>query len=280
MEAPSPSDDAVGLVRRWTVLIVLSGVFATGLEALRLPAALLLGPMIAAILVAVSGAVVRVPNRLFLIAQAVIGCMIARSIPPSIIGEILRELAAVHRCRRRGDRGEQCARLAAHALARAAGHHRRMGFVARRGLGDDADGGSLRRRHPPRCLHAVSARAVRRSGGHDRRQAVDRRRAAATAATDWFPPIAWVPFAETLALIGFGAACGAPAPHPGRAAAAAARCRHRAAGCRAADDRAAALAAGRQLHGRRLEHRPGLQPHDPAVTPPGRCRVSCCRSSC
>ena len=30
---------------------------------------------------------------------------------------------------------------------------------------------------------------------------------AATAATDWFPPIAWVPFAETVALIAFGAAC-------------------------------------------------------------------------
>ena len=35
---------------RWLVLIILSGVFALGLEVSRLPAALLLGPMIAAIL--------------------------------------------------------------------------------------------------------------------------------------------------------------------------------------------------------------------------------------
>jgi membrane AbrB-like protein len=61
------------------------------LEAIRLPAALLLGPMIAAILLAIAGSDVRVPHYPVLIAQAVIGCMIARSIPPSIIGEILRD---------------------------------------------------------------------------------------------------------------------------------------------------------------------------------------------
>ena len=99
--------------------------------------------MIAAILVAIAGGSVRVPQQLVLIAQAVIGCMIARSIPPSIIGEIAARLAAVHRCRHRSDRGEQCARLAAHALARAAGHHRRVGFVAWRRYRDDADGGGL-----------------------------------------------------------------------------------------------------------------------------------------
>ena len=56
-----------------------------------MPAALLLGPMIAAILVAIAGGDIRVPHHPVLIAQAVIGCMIARSIPPSIIGEILRD---------------------------------------------------------------------------------------------------------------------------------------------------------------------------------------------
>ena len=73
------------------ILVILSGLFALGLEIIRLPAALLLGPMMAAILLAVAGGSVRVPQQLVLIAQAVIGCMIARSIPPTIIGEILRD---------------------------------------------------------------------------------------------------------------------------------------------------------------------------------------------
>ena len=72
MEAPSPSDDAVGLVRRWTVLVILSGIVALGLQAVRLPAALLLGPMIAAIVVALSGSQLRVAPQPVLIAQAVI----------------------------------------------------------------------------------------------------------------------------------------------------------------------------------------------------------------
>jgi membrane AbrB-like protein len=70
------------------LLVILSGLFAPGLEAMRLPAALLLGPMIAAILVAVADRGVHVPPQPVLIAQGVIGCMIARNIPPSITGEI------------------------------------------------------------------------------------------------------------------------------------------------------------------------------------------------
>ncbi len=77
--------------QQWAILVVLSGIFGLGLELIRLPAALLLGPMIAGILLAVAGANLRVLQRLVLIAQAVIGCMIARSIPPTIVGEILRD---------------------------------------------------------------------------------------------------------------------------------------------------------------------------------------------
>ena len=45
--------------------------------------------MIAAILVAMAGGDLRVPHQPVLIAQAVIGCMIARNIPLTIISEIL-----------------------------------------------------------------------------------------------------------------------------------------------------------------------------------------------
>ena len=59
------------------------------LEALHLPAALLLGPMVAAILVASANGSVRVPEVPFQIAQGVVGCMMARSIPLSTLSEIV-----------------------------------------------------------------------------------------------------------------------------------------------------------------------------------------------
>src|SRR3954451_14867453 len=76
---------------QWTVMLLLSAVFVVLLEALRLPAALLLGPMVAAILVAAAETSVRVPRLPFRTAQAVIGCMIARSITPEIVGTMIQD---------------------------------------------------------------------------------------------------------------------------------------------------------------------------------------------
>jgi uncharacterized protein len=73
---------------QWIMLVVLSALFVVLLEALRLPASLLLGPMSAAILVASANGSVQVPRWPFLAAQGVIGCMIARSTTPSTIGAI------------------------------------------------------------------------------------------------------------------------------------------------------------------------------------------------
>ncbi len=73
----------------WAALLALSILCAALLEAVRLPAALLLGPMVAAIALARPEGRIRVPNRLFVIAQSLIGCMIARSLPVAILGEIL-----------------------------------------------------------------------------------------------------------------------------------------------------------------------------------------------
>lgn len=84
---------------RWAALLALSAAFALIFAAMRLPAALLLGPMAAGIVIAFAGWELRVPHRPFVVAQSVIGCMIARSIPPAVISEILRDwplfLAAV-----------------------------------------------------------------------------------------------------------------------------------------------------------------------------------------
>ncbi|GHD43987.1 ammonia monooxygenase [Thalassobaculum fulvum] len=94
---PAPDDAASGPLDgrpaavRWAALLTLSAVLVVLLELVHLPAALLLGPMIAGILVATAGGPVRVPAVPFYIAQGVIGCMIARGIPVEILGEIARD---------------------------------------------------------------------------------------------------------------------------------------------------------------------------------------------
>lgn len=62
---------------KWMILIFLSGTFAGVLQTLHVPATLLLGPMFAAILVAVNGVTLQLPRSTFLGAQGIIGCMIA-----------------------------------------------------------------------------------------------------------------------------------------------------------------------------------------------------------
>lgn len=70
---------------RWTLLIVLSAAFAAWLTWAQLPAALMLGPMIAGILMENGGARLRVPKFPFNVAQAILGCMIARILTLDII---------------------------------------------------------------------------------------------------------------------------------------------------------------------------------------------------
>ena len=77
--------------RRWAVMLALSGAFVFFLEVARIPAAFLLGPMIAAILLAVRDKQVVIPHTISLLAQGVIGCMIAQSIPLAILGELSRD---------------------------------------------------------------------------------------------------------------------------------------------------------------------------------------------
>ncbi len=67
------------------VLIALSIVTTTILEWLRLPATLMLGPMAAAILTAAGGGALRMPRWSIDFAQAVIGCLIARSFTSEIV---------------------------------------------------------------------------------------------------------------------------------------------------------------------------------------------------
>jgi uncharacterized protein len=74
----------------WVVLLALSVPLGWALNRAAVPAALLLGPMIAAIVLALSGVGLRVPRWGFMAAQAVVGCLIARSLTTSIVVSMVR----------------------------------------------------------------------------------------------------------------------------------------------------------------------------------------------
>lgn len=71
------------------VLVVLSAALAALLLWLHAPAALMLGPLLAAIAMSAGGTSVKIPLAPFVVAQGVVGSMIAKMIPLSIVGDIL-----------------------------------------------------------------------------------------------------------------------------------------------------------------------------------------------
>lgn len=75
-------------VRPWPLLLPLSLLLVALLELVRIPAALLLGPMVAAILFAARGAEPRIAPPLFFAAQAIIGTMIAQSMTVATFAEV------------------------------------------------------------------------------------------------------------------------------------------------------------------------------------------------
>lgn len=73
---------------RWSVLLVISAVIVFLLELVHLPAALLLGPMAAAVLMATTGGGIRIGSQGFTAAQGIVGVMIASNMPTSLFSEI------------------------------------------------------------------------------------------------------------------------------------------------------------------------------------------------
>jgi uncharacterized protein len=84
---------------QWSVLLLLTAIDVPILQAAHLPAAFMLGPLAAAIIVAAIDGSVRVPGAPFVIAEALIGCVIARALQLPMLQEISRDwplfLAAV-----------------------------------------------------------------------------------------------------------------------------------------------------------------------------------------
>ncbi|WP_372501426.1 AbrB family transcriptional regulator [Tistrella mobilis] len=70
---------------RWLLLPIVSVPVTAGLIWIQLPAALLLGPMVSGILLALGGIGLKMPRVTFVMAQSVLGCMIAGSVRPEIL---------------------------------------------------------------------------------------------------------------------------------------------------------------------------------------------------
>jgi membrane AbrB-like protein len=184
----------------WTVLIVLSVGIGAFLLWLHAPAALMLGPLIAGIAIAAGGGKVHFPLPPFVVAQGIIGCMIAKMIPLSIMGDILGHwplftagvLSVVAACS-----------LIGWLMTRL---HMLPGTTALWGMSPGAAsvmtimaesyGADIRLVALMQYLRVVGVAAVASlvaklfgvSASH------------APADIVWFPPVAWLPLAETLAL--------------------------------------------------------------------------------
>jgi membrane AbrB-like protein len=72
----------------WLVLLASSLIFALTFDAARLPAALLLGAMLGAILVAIADGSPRVGRLPFVLAQGIVGCLAARGITSDILASL------------------------------------------------------------------------------------------------------------------------------------------------------------------------------------------------
>jgi membrane AbrB-like protein len=78
-------------LQQWGLLIAVSAVLAALFELFDLPAALLLGPMIAGIALSTNGGSIRAPKLPVQAAQAVVGCLVARAITADIVMTFLHD---------------------------------------------------------------------------------------------------------------------------------------------------------------------------------------------
>src|SRR5271155_3219901 len=79
------------LALQWGALLSASLICVVAFELMRLPAALLLGAIGAAILVSWFEGRIRIPPWTFVVAQGFVGCLVARSITPDILLTILQK---------------------------------------------------------------------------------------------------------------------------------------------------------------------------------------------
>ncbi len=192
---------------KWLSLIAVSAVLALAFDILRLPAAIMLGPMVAGIAFGIRDANLHVPRALAVLAQSVIGCLVAMSAGPDIVRPFLNDwpiaLAVV-----------LSAILAANAIGLAMMRRGTLpGTTAIWGCSPggaftmimmaEAWGGDARlvafMQYTRVVVVAIVASIVARLW-----LGVD----ATPHAVDWFPPVRWLPLLQTGALIVVGATVG------------------------------------------------------------------------
>jgi membrane AbrB-like protein len=78
-------------LQQWAILVPASVLLAALMELIGLPAALLLGPMLAGILLATNGGTIHAPRVPVVAAQAIVGCLIARAITGDILLAFLKD---------------------------------------------------------------------------------------------------------------------------------------------------------------------------------------------
>ena len=74
---------------QWIILIIITYVVYRVIDVMHLPAALLLGPMIAGILTMSVDSSIQLPKITMSISQAIIGCMVGSSLTPEIVAMFL-----------------------------------------------------------------------------------------------------------------------------------------------------------------------------------------------
>ena len=182
------------------MLLALSAGIAGFLLWIHAPAALMLGPLLAGIIVASSGGKVQFPLPPFVLAQGIVGCLIASMVPLSIVDDVLRHwvlftLGVVLVVAVSSLLGWSMTRLqlmpGTTALwGTSAGAASVMTIMAEH-YGADARLVAFMQ-YLRVVLVAIVAAIVARLFG------VAPAHAASTIV--WFPPVVWVPLAETLAL--------------------------------------------------------------------------------
>jgi membrane AbrB-like protein len=190
---------------RWAALVALSAAIGALLHAAWVPAALMLGPMIAGLLMEIGGGTVRVPPLAMNVAQGIIGCLIARAISLDILGTFARRwplfLGIV-----------ALTLIASMALGWLIGRLRILprttaiwgmlpGAASAMILMAEAFGADFRlvafMQYLRVALLAVTASLIARLWTHG---------GGAMPEAAWFPPIAWPGFAVTLAIVAAGVA--------------------------------------------------------------------------
>src|SRR3954468_14712908 len=68
---------------QWAAAVCASLILALVLDQVAVPASFLVGPMLIGIFCALGGATIRLPRSAFVAGQALIGCLIARSVVES-----------------------------------------------------------------------------------------------------------------------------------------------------------------------------------------------------